>query len=510
MKRSIRRPARSRPARSPIATIEQLDPRRLLSATVTTSNPTENLTQGQSATNITLSNYFKDSAIPSGDTVVNIATPVGDIPLYLTNAATPITVANFLQYVNSGEYAQTIIHRSVPGFVIQGGGYTTSGSHINVSGEIAGEASTEVLTNTPGTIAMALSTGPNTATSEWFINLATNSFLDNSSDGGPFTVFGQTIYNGLTVANDIANLPIVNDSTQSGAWSTLPVLSGTNGATVSSEPASNLVTLTPTVVPGGLTYTVSSGNSSIVAASVNNATGVLSLTPGAAAGSTSVTVTAHDLGGGTAVDTFNVSVAPANFGTVVNGLLTINGTTGADQISVGQSGGGNLAYLTGVEEAFPIGSVNAIAVNGLAGNDLIEIGTNNGVSVSGGMGDDTLVGGPGNDTLAGGQGDDSISGGPGDDVLHGGQGNDTLAGGQGNDQLFGGAGSNLLRGAMGDDTITGGIGPDTMLGGAGNDSFFALTATNDSIDGGVGTNTAHVAAGADDTLFDIQDTLVGS
>jgi cyclophilin family peptidyl-prolyl cis-trans isomerase len=288
--------------------IDSLEPRMMLSATMTSQIPAATLSAGGTTQTLDLASYFEDSSIPSTDTVVEIETnlpsPYNLIPMELTTAATPITVANFLEYISNGDYHNTIIHRSIPGFVIQGGGYNTSGNMITPLGSIQGESSTEVLNNSTGTIAMALSTGPNSATSEWYFNLANNPELDNSSDGGPFTVFGKVIYQGLGVLDYIASLPVVDD-TANQAWNTLPVQSGTNGATVSSEPASNYITTTPVLIPSGLVYTANTSSSSVVTASVSG--DGLTLTPHAA-GTASITITAEDLGLGTVTDTFNVTV----------------------------------------------------------------------------------------------------------------------------------------------------------------------------------------------------------
>ncbi len=104
---------------------------------------------------------------------------------------TPETVANFLNYVNDGDYANTFIHRSVAGFVIQGGGFTF------IDGERQSVPTDPPVVNEPGisnlrgTIAMAkLSGDPNSATSQWFINLADNAENLDGQNGG-FTVFGQ-------------------------------------------------------------------------------------------------------------------------------------------------------------------------------------------------------------------------------------------------------------------------------------------------------------------------------
>lgn len=317
------------------APTEALESRCVPSATVVSQIPVQSLAAGNGAVALTLSQFFTDPQVPAGDTVVNIETnlptPYNSIPIALTNAATPKTVANFLSYINSGEYSNTIIYRSAYNpptstnpFVIQGGGYTTSGARIATLQNLAGEYQTATLKNaTAGTIAMALSGGPDTANSDWFINLADNSFLDNNSTGlGPFTAFGQTLYNGLNVALYINSLPTVNDTMPNtptnvdsrgfGPWSNLPVqqYSGANDATVASVPSADYITLNPVVVPGGLTYAVSSSNTNIVQASVSGDT--LSLVPAGGGGSAMITVTATDLGGGVATSTFAVNVVSSS------------------------------------------------------------------------------------------------------------------------------------------------------------------------------------------------------
>ncbi|HEY1686821.1 MAG TPA: peptidylprolyl isomerase [Tepidisphaeraceae bacterium] len=294
-----------------IVYVDALESRRLLAATVTTQIPTQNMSDSQAPISLALSSYFDDSVVPAGDTVVdlqtNLPSPDTDIPIVLTNAATPQTVANFLYYVNNGEYANTVIHRSIPGFVIQGGGYNTDGNPIATNGDVMGEYATATLKNTTGTIAMALSNGPNTGTSQWFINLANNPQLDNTSDGGPFTAFGQVIYNGMTTVNAIGTLPYIDDVDVS-AWTNLPVqgYNGSNGTQYTGVPASAMVTINPVVITNVLTYTVSSDNTSIATAAINN--GQLTVTP-VTDGIAHITVTATDLGGGTASSTFAVNVA---------------------------------------------------------------------------------------------------------------------------------------------------------------------------------------------------------
>ena len=123
---------------------------------------------------------------------VRFETNLGNIDVQLLPADAPKTVANFLQYANSGAFNGSFIHRSVPSFVIQGGGYTWS----NSAGPVAVPSNAPVvnefkISNTRGTIAMAkLGADPNSATNQWFFNLVDNSSnLDNQNGG--FTVFGR-------------------------------------------------------------------------------------------------------------------------------------------------------------------------------------------------------------------------------------------------------------------------------------------------------------------------------
>ena len=136
-----------------------------------------------------------------------IQTPLGSIPLELYPHMAPQTVANFRAYADGGDWNGTIVHRSVPGFVIQGGGYReVSGAYQAIPTDPA-VPNEPCLSNTIGTIAMARIGGqPNSATSQWFVNLANNTNLD-SVDGG-FTAFGRVIGNGMSVVQSIAALPV--------------------------------------------------------------------------------------------------------------------------------------------------------------------------------------------------------------------------------------------------------------------------------------------------------------
>ena len=154
--------------------------------------------------------------------IVTVNTVVGSFQIELYDNATPATVANFLKYVTDGDYNNTFFHRLVPGFVLQGGGYTFDGTadHIAADPPVVNEFDPS-RSNLRGTIAMAkLGSGPDTATTEWFVNLGNNSAnLDNQNGG--FTVFGQVLGNGMQIVDAIAALPRVDAD---GAFDNLPVL----------------------------------------------------------------------------------------------------------------------------------------------------------------------------------------------------------------------------------------------------------------------------------------------
>lgn len=144
-------------------------------------------------------------------TIVQVKTSLGDFEVNLFDETTPVTVQNFLSYVNNGRYNGTVIHRSVPGFIIQGGGFRFIDqlplTPIQTNAAIINEPK---LSNVRATIAMAKVQGnPNSATSQWFINLADNSAGSPKLDivEGAYTVFGQINATDMEVVMAIANLP---------------------------------------------------------------------------------------------------------------------------------------------------------------------------------------------------------------------------------------------------------------------------------------------------------------
>lgn len=165
---------------------------------------------------------------PVNAQTVTFNTNVGDIVVELFPEDAPISVANFLGYVNRGDYDGTIIHRSVVNFVVQGGSFQSNGVPIPTEPPIQNEFGRS---NLRGTIAFARQGGVvNSATSSFFFNLQdSNSFLDGVDEG--FTVFGEVV-SGLGVADAINDLQIVNAG---GALSELPVRDSFSDAVVDLE-----------------------------------------------------------------------------------------------------------------------------------------------------------------------------------------------------------------------------------------------------------------------------------
>jgi peptidyl-prolyl cis-trans isomerase B (cyclophilin B) len=143
---------------------------------------------------------------------VDIKTNLGTIRLELYPSKAPKTVANFLQYVREGHYNGTIFHRVINGFMIQGGGFDAGYHQKPTRAPIPNEAQAGVkagLKNDTGTIAMARTSDPNSATAQFFINVADNSFLnwgDPRGDGNGYAVFGKVV-SGFDVVTRIAATP---------------------------------------------------------------------------------------------------------------------------------------------------------------------------------------------------------------------------------------------------------------------------------------------------------------
>ena len=141
---------------------------------------------------------LKQSSVPKekeANPMVTLKTSKGDIVIELFTKEAPLTVANFLQYVDDGFYTGTIFHRVINGFMIQGGGFTKDMNQKPTNPPIKNEAANG-LKNTRGTLAMARTSDPSSATAQFFINVVDNGFLDFKSPdprGIGYCVFGKVV-----------------------------------------------------------------------------------------------------------------------------------------------------------------------------------------------------------------------------------------------------------------------------------------------------------------------------
>jgi len=150
---------------------------------------------------------------------VRLDTSMGAIVIELDAAKAPKSVANFLDYVKAGHYDGTVFHRVIPNFMIQGGGFDGDMNQKPTRAPIPLE-SKNGLTNVRGSVAMARTSVPDSATAQFFINLKDNAFLDaaNTPDGTGYTVFGKVV-SGMDVVDKIWAVPTGNK----GSYQNVPV-----------------------------------------------------------------------------------------------------------------------------------------------------------------------------------------------------------------------------------------------------------------------------------------------
>jgi len=157
------------------------------------------------------------SAGAAGNPQVVFETSAGDIRLELFADDAPVTVENFLAYVDDGFYDGTIFHRVIPGFVVQGGGFTADMERKRTGEPITNEADNG-LKNERGTLSMARTQAKDSATSQFFINLADNAFLDHGTRDFGYAVFARVVA-GMDVVQRIAD----GQTTRRGPMTDVPV-----------------------------------------------------------------------------------------------------------------------------------------------------------------------------------------------------------------------------------------------------------------------------------------------
>ena len=384
---------RSSVARS---TIEALEGRRLLSVAV--AKPIDNTfaLPGASPTDIDLAGTFDD--VDVAGPVVRLDTSLGNVDVELFDKAAPKTSQNFANYVANNLYNQTVIHRLVKSFVLQGGGYLPSGAHIQQGPPVKNEFSAD-RPNLRGTIAMAKipdtvpGGGPDSATSEWFINLVDNPGLD--ADNGGFTVFGQVINGTMSTVDAIANLPLVPDeSPVNQVFDEAPLRNALDsGATPTNDDF--VFVNSAAVIPDTRFLTLAATSDNPAAVNPVVANGVLRLNYGSA-GSARITVTATDSAGNAASQTFvagvgeiQVQIGAGGVGQSVS-FTEADGGRGTVSISKGGAAlvrfGGNDLVLNAARRPSLGGGVTRVS-----GITTLDTGTNTTLTVSTKGGSDGLV-----------------------------------------------------------------------------------------------------------------------
>ncbi len=343
------------------AIVEILEARELLSATITDPIADQSFTVGAADSVINLTSHY------GAPTTVRLATTQGNIDLELTDEATPLTVANFLAYVDASRYNDTIIHRlasstdpndstkKIP-FVLQMGGYATNSAQPYVQAQVAGTAvptlqhiaefapvqnefQAGVTTNTLWTVAMAKKGGnPNSATSEFFVNLNNNAGNLDSQNGG-FTTFGAVTINSRPVVTAIGNLNIGNaNSPLDELPLTRPVGTIVSSGTV--QRSDFVIINSAGVVQSTLGLAANTDNPQLVTATIEGTSLRLHVLPGQT-GNATVNVVITSGTGEQVTDTFHITVSPSTAETV-NAVV---GTGGSKKV-VWTEADGTIATMT--------------------------------------------------------------------------------------------------------------------------------------------------------------------
>lgn len=253
---------------------------------------------------VSISGKFTD---PDTASAARFVTSLGTFDIILFSNATPLTVDNFLDYIDAGEYDNTFFHRSPPNFVVQGGGYKyTPATGFTKVTKLPAVLNEPGISNVKGTVAMAKLGGqPNSATCEFFVNAADNSSNLDVQNGG-FTVFGRVPDAGMTVLSNINALPVgkynVAFGSESLSLTDVPIDDAAAPLTLDPAKLVKVISVGPAPI---LVYQIASADPGIATASL---TGEDITITGVATGSTVIEVTATDLDGKAVTQNIAVTV----------------------------------------------------------------------------------------------------------------------------------------------------------------------------------------------------------
>ena len=295
---------------------------------------------------IDLRNFFEVADIHGQ--VVQFRTTSGVLNIEMLPGAAPLSVANFLTYVNGGRYVTSFVHRSDHGLgVIQGGGYTVTASNPLNIGQVTADPPIALEYNLPnvrGTIAMARTSALNSATSEWFINTADNTNTLGAANGGGYAVFGRVTGTGMTVVDAIFGLQVYSFASPFGQIPLVayPGTGAVTGANLVVMNAAEAIPIFPATAGehAVVSFSVANTNTALLTATVSGST--LNIVPNAGqTGFADITVTATDTNGNVVQEVFLFTV-PA-----------------IPEIAIEQPAGSDIA--DGGSRAFPLVNVGASA-----------------------------------------------------------------------------------------------------------------------------------------------------
>ena len=458
---------------------------------------------------------------------VTMATSLGNVVVELQPNSAPLTVVNFLAYTNTGFYKSLLFHRVIPGFVVQGGGYFSGLSQKEPFYDPIPLESNRGLKNVRGTLAMARTDHPNSATSQFFINLTNNSDLNFQNINSPgYAVFGKVV-TGMAVIDNIAKVA----TTDRGSFGDVPVKNVVLKS-VTETTTGAIHDKTRVVLVGGIEigarweYTTDRGKTWTTGIKTGKTAYTFKLAEGAYEANDILVRQIDKAGNVSAVGRTGASVV-AFAGTAIIGDAVVNklkgtsghdnmfGLAGNDTLTAGNGndkldggsgkdlmigGNGNDIYTVrdGTDVVRETGSGGIDTVLSMVSSHTLAAFVENGkimvtgtANLTGNDLNNTLFAGLGNNTLNGGAGTDTVSyaagvtGSIGVTVslasagaqVTGGSRTDTLisienlVGSAFADNLTGNDNSNTLIGGAGNDTLTGGAGVDLLIGGAGNDTF---------------------------------------